>query len=75
MMRTGELLEITEPVTHSEIHALMEPLSGGDCYDFDIAVYEAESGDLTTAEHRSASSSICSAYEPRPGLASESDAA
>ena len=38
----AKLLEITEPVTDLEIHAQMEPLSCGDCYEFDCAIYDAD---------------------------------
>ncbi len=36
------LLEITEPVSASEIHSQMRAVSGGDCYEFDCAIYAAD---------------------------------
>lgn len=69
-----KLLEITEPVTESEIHALMEPLSGGDCYDFDCAIYEA---DERPDDGRTADRKFFHLLRVRAkaGLATESDAA
>jgi hypothetical protein len=69
-----ELLEITEPITYSAIHALMEPLSGGDCYDFDCAAYDAETRprDGRTPERKFFH---LLRVRAKAGLASESDAA
>jgi hypothetical protein len=37
-----QLLEITEPISDSEMHAQMEEVSDGDCYEVDCALYDAD---------------------------------
>lgn len=69
-----QLLEITQPMAYSEIHTQLAALSGHDCYDVDIALYDADQrpDDGRTAERRTFH---LIRVRAKAGLASESDGA